>query len=203
MGLAKCYLNKALFNEFLRKERVKDVDLFYEVHFEPHVLDDADELFPHAFESERIKLKSMASLLQWNQTFTVGLKTGFEKVHIKVFMFSIVLGKVEVDAQELEVERLLPRLADQRMAKMPFVTDNGYALEVILKWRHDETLLKFVEISKRITKIRQVVDKYARRIADLRKPHIERDFLITLENATPCFTQTQNPVSRSALDLGR
>jgi len=113
-------------------------------------------------------------------------------------MFSIVLGKVEVEAQELEVERLLPKLLDQRMAKIPFVTENGYALEVIMKWRHDETHLKFVEISKRISKIRQVIEKYDKRIRDLQKLLVERDLLVAavsrsvaLENATPCFAHTQ------------
>lgn len=62
VGLAKCYLNKSLFNEFLAKERVKDIDLFYEIQFEGQVTEDMEE--PQAFESERIKLKSMASLLQ-------------------------------------------------------------------------------------------------------------------------------------------
>lgn len=62
LGLAKGYLNKTLFNDFLASERVKDVDMFYEIELlsttgESEVL----------FESEKISLKnSISSLLQWN-----------------------------------------------------------------------------------------------------------------------------------------
>lgn len=53
-------------------------------------------------------------------------------------MFSIVLGKVEIEKQELDIEKLLPKLLDQKLHRIPYVSDNGFALEVLMKWRYDD-----------------------------------------------------------------
>ncbi len=53
-------------------------------------------------------------------------------------MFSIVLGKVEIEKQEIDIEKLLPKLLDQRLHMVPYVSENGFALEVLMKWRYDD-----------------------------------------------------------------
>ncbi len=53
------------------------------------------------YESEKIKMQRFSALVQWNQTFSLDLHNGLEKIKIKVFLSSIVIGVVEVDFLEL------------------------------------------------------------------------------------------------------
>ncbi|CDW88148.1 UNKNOWN [Stylonychia lemnae] len=166
IGIARCYINKNLLNPHLEKEKLKEFEMFYQIE----VL--GNQVFPdevrknQLFNSERIQIKGQAQIIQWNQTFTINLVEGLEKLQIKICLFSIVMGKLQIETLDLDIDKLLPKLMDQKIKQMPFVTKNECAFEIILKWRYDDTKQKHKEISRRIIKIRQVLDDYHRQIQD-------------------------------------
>lgn len=54
-------------------------------------------------------------------------------------MKSNVHGSIYVDEINIELDNLLPKLMDQSLKKLTYQTENGLILEILIKWRYDDT----------------------------------------------------------------
>lgn len=80
------------------------------MHYEIELLSNLDTSEYH--ESEKLTVKSSSQLLAWNQTFTLKIESGLEKIVLRLYLYSVVLGRLLLDALELDVDKYLPMLMD-------------------------------------------------------------------------------------------
>ena len=71
---------------------------------------------------------------------------GEEKVFIELFLSSIIIGEIIIDKVEIDLEKVLKDLGDQKHKNKVFVSENETGFELILRWRYDETLHQMSEI---------------------------------------------------------
>eukprot|EP00347_Sterkiella_histriomuscorum_P009261 403341885 len=209
IGLARCFINRNIMSKYLSQDKAEEAEVFYALEVRtpdngPSINNQDNVVKIQRFESDKITMKSQSQLLQWNQTFTVNLEQGLETISLKVYMFSITLGNIEIEKLEIQIDNQLPKLMDQKIKQVPFITEKECAFEIIVKWRYDDTKQKFQEISKRIRKIRQMLEQYTKRVNDAvsenspvvnqAKSNFDRQLeygFVEIYNATPHFSNGQ------------
>lgn len=95
IGLSKLILNNKMLQKCLHQQASKQLQLFYEIRF-----DDGKQ----RFRSEQLDENSIQNIMEWSQTFSFELHTGFEKMSIILIISSIVLGEVEVDRLKIDMD---------------------------------------------------------------------------------------------------
>lgn len=58
---------------------------------------------------------------------------------IELFLSSIIIGEIVIDKVEVDLEKVLKDLGDQKHKNKVFVSENETGFELVLRWRYDET----------------------------------------------------------------